>query len=157
MERLEGLGTKAQIRNTGSTVLRWKRSEKKWGGFDVDWSATRVCVNFGQGLQVLATGPLGRVAIYDHKGLREEDIDNSNSGTSLHGIMRDLQLVGEYLYAVGMGRQVYRRDGESNWNHWDIGVLQTPSTTEVTGFNSIGGIDENNIYAAGFLWRNMAM
>jgi hypothetical protein len=57
-----------------------------------------------------------------------------------------------------MGRQVYRREGKDKWIHLDTGVLQEPSLTEVKGFNSIDGVDENDIYAVGFggdMWHCM--
>ena len=140
---------------TDSFVLKWKRSDCKWREVcDLEWSATCLCS--GQTDQIFSTGPLGRVVIHDGNGSREEDIDNSSQGTSLHGDIRDLQLIGEHLYTTGMGRQVYRREGDDNWVRRDIGVLQTPSTTEVTGFNSIDGLNENDIYAVGFygeIWR----
>lgn len=140
-----------------SFVLKWKRVDYKWSEVcDLDWSATRVCVIFGQTNQIFVTGPFGRVAIQDDEGLREEDIDNSSNGVSVHGVIRDLQFIGKRLYVCGMGRQIYVRDENDHWVHRDNGVLQAPSTTEVTGFNSIDGLNEDDIYAVGFygeIWR----
>ncbi len=142
---------------TDSYILKWKRSEYKWKEVcDLEWSATCLCVHSDQTDQVFSTGPLGRVVIHDGNGSREEDIDNSSQGTSLHGDIRDLQFIGNHLYTTGMGRQVYRREGDDNWVRRDIDVLQTPSTTKVTGFNSIDGLNEDDIYAVGFygeIWR----
>ena len=147
----------AEVGEPDSFVLSWKHSDYKWWETcDLEWSVTRICVFSGQTEQIFATGPLGRVVIHENNGMREEDIDSSSKGISLHGDIRDLEFIGEHLYATGMGRQVYRRVGDDHWVHQDLGVLQHLSITEVTGFNSIDGLDEDDIYAVGFygeIWQ----
>jgi hypothetical protein len=107
-------------------------------------------------LELFAVGPDGRVLVGSTGGDKEELIDATKNGPGLHGDIRDLRFIGKHLYAAGMGRQVYRREGRQKWVHRDTGVLQKPSTTEVKGFNSIDGISESDMYAVGFggeIWR----
>jgi hypothetical protein len=101
-------------------------------------------------LQVFAAGPDGRVNIGTLQGDRLEQIDPSGNGPGLHGHIRDLRFIGNHMYAAGMGRQVYKREGKDQWVRLDAGVLQTPGTTDVKGFNSIDGLGEDDMFAAGF-------
>lgn len=133
-----------------STLMKWVKPENKWYAFDLDWFVTRMWVLHHPELQVFAVGPDGRVNIGTLQGDNQEEIDPTKNGPRLHGDIRDLRFIGEHLYAGGMGRQVYRREGKNEWIHRDTGVLQSPSTEEVKGFNSIDGLEEDDIYAVGF-------
>ncbi|MFY0564564.1 hypothetical protein ACN28E_11985 [Archangium lansingense] len=59
-----------------------------------------------------------------------------------------MRTIGRRTFAVGMGRQVYRRDGENQWTRLDQ-QLQ-PLMGEVKGFESIDGFSETNLYAVGW-------
>jgi len=70
-------------------------------------------------------------------------------------ILRDVRVIGRATYAVGMGRQVYRRSGPAKWT--PISEEARPTTRgKVTGFNGIAGWDEENLIAVGYdgeIWR----
>lgn len=140
----------AEAGEPDSRLMRWNRADGRWVAFDLEWSATRVCVMGRRETLVLATGPSGRVVVRDSTGIHEEVIDPSSDGPRLHGAIRDLRVIGEAAYACGMSRQVYRRERAGRWARRDAGVLQAPSTEDVRGFNSIHGVNESNIHAVGF-------
>ncbi|MGH2624519.1 MAG: hypothetical protein ACRDE7_12690, partial [Sphingobacterium sp.] len=74
-----------------------------------------------------------------------------------HGYIRDLRAIGSTVYAAGMGRQIYRRTSRGNWIPIHEGVINKPKHyLDVTGFESIDGVSEDEIYAVGFngeIWR----
>ena len=71
------------------------------------------------------------------------------------GPLRNVRNIGNRVYAVGMKRQVYRRDGRDRWVCIDGGVFSTGK--EVVGFESVDGFSENDIFAAGWegeIWHH---
>jgi hypothetical protein len=139
-----------------SILFKWIRATNERYGFDLDWYATRMWVLDTPHLQVFVVGPDGRVNIGTLQGDTQEQIDASNRGPSVYGEIRDLRFIGNHLYAAGMGRQVYRRDGKDNWVHRDVRAIQPSNLEEVTGFNAIDGLGEEDIFAVGFrgeIWR----
>jgi hypothetical protein len=79
-------------------------------------------------------------------------------GPQGRGPLRDLKWIGNHLYAVGMSRQVYRREGVGIWIHRDEGTVLPLGSKTVAGFNSIDGISEDDFYAVGFggeIWRSL--
>lgn len=90
--------------------------------------------------ELFATGPSGEVYIGTLENNREEIIDDSNQGPRGRGPIRDLRLVGGYLYACGMSRQVYRREAPGTWVRRDEGVVLPLGSTSIAGFNSIEGL-----------------
>jgi hypothetical protein len=63
--------------------------------------------------------------------------------------LRGLSKIGDRLYAVGMRRQVHRRERVGGWVRFDDGALQEPSTSEPRGFNAISGLSEKDMVAVG--------
>lgn len=142
-----------ELSNAGrpnSTLMKWVRHDQKWYDFHINWFVTRMWVLQQPELQVFAAGPNGRVNIGTLQGDYQEEIDPSENGPRLHGDIRDLRFIGDHIYAAGMGRQIYRRESRNQWIHKDIGILQPISTTDVKGFNSIDGLNEDDILAVGF-------
>lgn len=137
-------------------ILTLRRLQRRAGSYAVEWDAIRVCAT-GEPHAIYAVDVTGRfVAIVDRK-LSEESIWPGPEGPEVLGDIRDLRLIGGCLYAAGMNRQVYRREGPGQWSRRDAGmVICPPSTEDVTGFNSIDGLAERDLYAAGFggeIWR----
>ncbi|HBO2935109.1 TPA: hypothetical protein L4R50_000103 [Pseudomonas aeruginosa] len=100
----------------------------------------------------------GDVQVGTIEGMTVEVIDDSPDGPSRRGPMRDLQLIGGYPYAVGMSRQVYRRDGPGTWSRQDEGVVAERGVMSLSGFNSVDGRSEDDIFAVGFngeVWRRL--
>jgi hypothetical protein len=148
----------AESGGSDSAVGSWVRNNKKWFIHDLEWSATRVMYVSNEPSILVVTGPAGRVFVKINDILSEEEIDSSPNGPEKNGDIRDLQAIGGFAYAAGMGRQVYRREKNGTWSRQDTGVLQPPSKTEAFGFNSIHGITEDNIFAVGFggeIWQRL--
>jgi len=139
----------SEMEEPNSSLMKWVASENHWYAFHLDWYATRLCVLTDPELQVIAIGPDGKVNVGTIRGELQEHVDGGKNGPVKNGVIRDMREINGIVYAVGMGRQVYERSKMNNWIHIDKTVLQSPSTKEVTGFNSIDGIDANNLYAVG--------
>lgn len=150
-----------ELTDQGSTqcwLMRWTRNDQKWARFVLEWSATRLWMELGHETLLFAVGPEGRVAVGTTSGITEELIDPSAEGPASRGHIRDLRGIGKTLYACGMGRQVYRRDGPGRWARQDQGAVVPPDRAAVTGFNSIDGLSEDDIYAVGYggeIWRRL--
>jgi hypothetical protein len=86
----------------------------------------------------------------------EELIDPGPGGVKSRGPMCDLRWIGGHLYAAGMNRQVYRREGPGRWSRADAGTVQPLGSMTVAGFNAIDGLSEDDFYGVGFegeIWR----
>lgn len=139
-----------QSGSTLSTLLKWDRSQNRWFSFKTDWHASRISAFETPQITVLATGPDGIVSASTLAGPTEEEIDASADGPARRGPIRDLQLIAGVPYAVGMGRQVYRREGAGTWTRQDEGVVLPRGEIQLCGFNAIDGLNEDAIYAVGF-------
>lgn len=71
--------------------------------------------------------------------------------------LRDLNTIGESTFAVAMSRQVFRRSRTGIWKPYDDGARHKPTSfLDIRGFNSIHGLDEQDMFAVGFegeIWR----
>ncbi len=135
-----------------SKVLKHTISAGRWGTYDINWTATRMWVLTRPEVQVFAAGPYGQVLLMTAAGVQEEEIDDGEDGRHF----RDLRYIGEHLYAAGMGRKVFRREGPNRWVRRDQGVVLPLGDMTIAGFNSIDGLEEADIYAVGFggeIWR----
>lgn len=66
------------------------------------------------------------------------------------GYMNAVRQIGASLYACGDGGQVYRREGEDDWEHVDDGILQPAEGEHSLMLNAIGGPGEDSVYVAGW-------
>jgi hypothetical protein len=84
-----------------------------------------------------------------------------------HGYVMDVAAIGPTLYVCGDAGQIYRRESNGNWIHFDQGLLLSPEATENTSrcFMAIDGNSEKSIYVAGVdgeifyfdgkIWKNL--
>jgi len=144
----------ADAGETASQVMKW--ASGKWGHFAIEWTAVRIWYT-AEPLQAFFMGPDGEILVGTPKdGPREETLDETTEGPQGRGPLRDLRLIGSHLYAAGMSRQVYRREGVNRWPHQDEGTVLALGSKTVAGFNSIDGLSEGDFYAVGFggeIWR----
>ncbi len=130
------------------TLMMWSQKKQAWFNFNIGWTAIRVvCDDSG----MFALGVDGRVMSAGPSGVSEEMIDESNQGPSKRGELKDMCLIGDRLYVVGVGGQVYRREGPAKWVRFDKGLEDTDIE-----LNAIHGLDESDIYAVGTgggIWR----
>ncbi|CAI8730808.1 hypothetical protein [Pseudomonas chlororaphis] len=130
-----------------SAILRWTGS---WESKPFDIASVSLCVITHPERNVIMLGNDGRVVRWGSKDFSEEHVDNSDQGPEHYGAMREVRTIGRYAYAVGMGRIVYRCEGQANWRRIDQGV-RTDSTKELeAGFNSIDGFSDDELYAVGW-------
>jgi hypothetical protein len=145
-----------------SSLLRLSMPNAQWAARHFEWSGIKLWVSPLDVPEIIILGSGGEIlrAIPGNPNSDEEMIDEGPEGVKYRGPMRDLRRIGEHLYAAGMGRQVYRREGPSQWSRADAGVVQPighmSKDGNVAGFNAIDGISEDDIYAVGFggeIWR----
>lgn len=98
--------------------------------------------------QMLAISPHGHVKLIGQGQDGDELISTPNGSPGTRGYLRHVRTIGRRTFAVGMGRQVYRRDDKDQWACLDQEIR--PATGELKGFECIDGFSENNIYAVGW-------
>jgi hypothetical protein len=152
-----------QLADKGSPItsmLSWTGPwPGKWSFVDIDWLTNRI-VDLEQNVFVM--GSTGRVSVRfppdrnaTPRQAFNEEIDPIE-GVNRSGDFMDLRPLGKHLYACGMARQVYRREGEQKWARADQGTVLPPGSMEVVGFTSMDGVSEDDFYAVGFegeIWR----
>lgn len=142
-----------EISDAGSTAtqrMRWHRSNSRWSAVPADFRMVKLAMMFGKSLQLFAISPEGSVSAADAGGDWEEEVDASKDGPSRRGEIRDMRVIDGVLYCAGMSRQVYRRIGRNKWKRMDAGVIQSRGNISVSGFNSIDGVSNDQLFAAGF-------
>ena len=107
--------------------------------------------------------PAPRVTFFDAEGQFERAgagqprvtgfIDTSANGPKGKGWIRGVRRIGDQVFAVGMSRQAYVRNGEI-WQRIDADILAKDG--EIAGLNDIDGFDSDEVYSAGLngeIWR----
>lgn len=140
-----------------TSTIKWAMPSGDAAVFHLDRYVTRLCLHRRAGtLELLLVAPDGWVQRADSNGLVEGTVCPDAAGTAVHGVIRDVRAIGDDVYAVGMGRQVYRRGIDGVWVRFDAGVLQEATSMALAGFNAIHGRDAQDLYAAGVggeIWR----
>lgn len=116
-------------------------------GFGTDWTAVSVCYCEKDNV-VYAAGENGEIIRISDTENTEEFIAPSENGPVVQGPIREIRVIGNDLYAVGMGRQVYQRI-EGHWVHIDKGILDT-SGRITAGLTSIMGDGHGFLVAVGY-------
>ena len=115
----------------------------------LDWSAVSACVSKHPIEQGVFLGAWGETLFFGSGDAHEERIVSGNDSPQIHGQMRQIRVIDGKAYAVGMARQVYRREGTNMWTCIDQGVKPAPDYKPFVGFDTIDGFSEKEIYAAG--------
>jgi hypothetical protein len=138
-------------------IMEWNEGTG-WTSFSVPLSAISLHQSLAPPHELFVMGTGGFVRVIADGTQTEEMVDLSDEGPRYRGNIRAMRQVGDHLYAVGMSRQVYRREGRGRWLHDDAGMIVPLGSVEVVGLNCIDGPDESEIYAAGFdgeiWWRH---
>ncbi|WP_052773006.1 hypothetical protein [Luteimonas sp. FCS-9] len=133
-------------------VLSWNGA---WSRKAFAIGPVALCLQTRPDTALLMLGHDGRVVRWGAKDFSEEHIDAGSDDPRLGGGMRDIQVIGDRVYAVGMGRCVYRCDGEAHWVRIDAGVRVAAPDDTGAGFNAIDGFGADALFAAGWhgeLW-----
>lgn len=134
-----------------SAVARWQPGPS-WTLFPMVWVPTRIAATPTPQPCLYALGSQGRVG-YGHGSYNEEQISLSG------GPLRALRVVGGNLFAAGMGRQVYRRDGSGQWASLRPAEATEADDLDISGFTAFDGVDANDIWFCGYrgeIWRLQA-
>jgi len=121
---------------------------------DVDWLACSATVCQAPEERLLVMAQKGGAVLMSGGGERKfEDLSEARKGFKRKpGLMREIRAVaGRYAYAVGTGRQAYRRDAAGLWRCIDAWSQVDSKELIHYSFESIDGFSDNEIYAVG--WR----
>lgn len=122
----------------------------EWGHELKKWSSLSICVCQFPKDQMVAIGEHGNVYILGSGDDFEEVIGTGINSPEKRGPLREVRNIGGKAYAVGMDRQVYRRDAPGLWICIDAEMRKSKSLDSVFGFESIHGFNEKEIYAVGW-------
>ncbi len=129
-----------------SVVLEWSQ-ERGMTAIKFDYPLSRIAFLPEPESQAIVSGRLGFIGLIQDRRVIEELIE----GPQAEGFIRDLRVIDQHVYATGMGRQVYRRASRGKWLPFHRGLIRSPADyLDITGFNAIDGLSEEDIYAVGF-------
>jgi hypothetical protein len=129
----------------------WKKPEwiRPLEDHDVKWSVMGLAIQFNPKVQGIFIGKWGEALCVGSGDTHPEKIVHGRDEPSKRGPLLSASSIGEKIYAVGMGRQVYRRDGRDQWTAIDEQIRPAKGDTTPYGFDTIAGFSETDIYAAG--------
>ena len=124
------------------------------GSIDVDWMACSATVCYAPEERFIALAQCGGQILRIGGGETEfESLADCQKGFKRKpGLMREVRCIaGGRAYAVGIGRQVYRRDSAGVWKCIDEWSQVDSKKLVDYSFESIDGFSDEDIYTAG--WR----
>jgi hypothetical protein len=136
-----------------SQLVAWQQG--KWGNNgQVSFSVISVSICTHPSRQMVAIGSAGEAYFAGNGDLHLERIGTAEETPATRGPLRSVRGISGKAYAVGMQRQVYRRDDRDLWICLDRGIRPNPE--QVVGFESVDGFGADDIYAVGWegeIWR----
>jgi hypothetical protein len=94
-------------------------------------------------------GYWGEILSISTRGRAEEQIAAIPDGPANRGPMRSVAEIDGLAYAVGMGRQAYRREAPNRWTCIDQTARPPAGDASPVSFEAIHGFTDREIYAAG--------
>ncbi len=143
-----------EITDTGADeteVMMYSLSTRKWLSRTVEFRVIALTTLPGKPPTLVAMGMGGDVMAGNAQGAWEEHVDDTDDGPRRRGDIRTVTTVGQEVYAAGMGRQLYRREGKGRWVRADEGLVQPRGTLQVSGLNAIDGTGNGDLVGVGFL------
>lgn len=128
--------------------LGWKSGTWLNGG-DQDWLCAGIGVDRASTPKLVAVGEFGEVYVRGGGVQSNEKVTPKLKTVSDSGPLRGVRTIENDIYAVGMGRQVYKRSG-GKWAAIDSGLHASGKSLEVGGFEAIDGFNSNDLYAVGW-------
>lgn len=129
-------------------MLRWFKGE--WGHYIIETVVTSHCVIGNGNREVISLGADGTIHVASPSGFKWESVDDSDEGPNDKRAMVDIKPIGDEIFAVGMARQVYKRQKDGTWVRYDQGARRERKLWDIAGFKSVDGFGSNAIYAVGF-------
>jgi hypothetical protein len=132
-----------------AAIVQWEPSG--WGdGGQVKWRAAGAAIAQHPLEQLLVAGEFGGALLVGSGDRHEERIESAGSNPNDRGPLRGVRRIDKSVYVVGMDRQVYRRDASGAWSSYDTGIPRDPNSEEISGFESIDGFSEHEMFAVGW-------
>ena len=106
--------------------------------------------------QSVGLGRYGTVYFAGGGDAHEEVVRDGENSIASRGLLCHVRAIDGKAYAVGMDRQVYRRDDANTWTCIDTGC-RPKKKGKIVGFMCIDGFNANDIFAAGVggdLWHS---
>lgn len=138
-------------------VLFFLKNQTDWNFSEVAWSMVSIDACMEPSLQCFVLGRDGEVFIGSKAGFAEERIDNNGTNPTLRGPLQNIRIIEDTAFAIGMGRQVYRRLAPEQWTRFEVGIPDAPPSPAIVGFNAIAGQSLKELYAVGWageIWRH---
>jgi len=149
---------RAERRDEHAVPMVWHAG--KWLQIDespvLDWIVTGLAVVREPIQQGVFVGVMGEVLVAGSGDVHTEMISDGPDSPQSRGPLRSAQNIEGAIYAVGTGRQVYRRDAANNWVALDRAIRPAASDAEPYSFESIDGFSRKEVYAAGVfgeIWK----
>lgn len=129
-------------------ILQYKNGD--WSHFKVNKPVISLCMVQEEGDTLLLLSVDGNVFTARKEGFSQEVVAGELDDPDTFGVLTEIQNINRVAYAVGMGRQVYRRENSAYWVPIDKEVRQSYEDIEIKGFNAIDGFGSDDIYAVGY-------
>jgi hypothetical protein len=127
-------------------LIQWLDGE--FTHFRIPWPTTSITAS-ADPLVLYSMGPDGDIHVFGDDGGHRETVD----GPERHGLLRAMCMIGGVNIAVGMQRQVVRRNADGSWESIAASILNTDG---IRGFNTLAAYSPQEIYVAGLageVWR----
>jgi hypothetical protein len=148
----------ARLKTDHTHVVGWHAGQ--WVGGNIgqrNWTTVGAALCRHPLEQGVFLGLWGEILCVGSGDVHDEQIIASDEDTpAQRGPMRGIRGIGGKAYAVGMARQVYRRDGANLWSCIDQGARLRDGEPVTKSFEAIDGFSEEEIYAVGrggAIWR----
>ena len=125
------------------------KNGKNWSFRDFSWIGVSLSLETDPVVQCYVLGRNGELLVGTSKGFHEEFIQSGGQSPLTRGPLQDIQVINHTVYAVGMGRQVYKRVGQDHWVTLEVGI-PAPPRDKIVGFNALAGWGESEMYAVGW-------
>ncbi len=131
-----------------SVLVTWHNGQ--WYQIQNKWGCPSICVVRHPKEQAVAIGEMGQAYVTGQKDDHEETVSDGKEKPENRGTLRCVRSIEGKAYAVGMDRQVYRRDDARRWTCIDQSMRPPQESEEVLGFEGIDGFSSKDIYAVGW-------
>ena len=144
-------------RNVDHTIVYvWIGDE--WGDFNSPKAVTSMCWPQGDGAEIYALTAGGSIITILEEGEETSQLDDGAEGPNDLVIMKEMRLIGDYYFAVGMARHAYRaKNPRGKWKAIDKSCfVPRANRNSVVGFTGINGFNPQECYAVGYageIWR----
>jgi hypothetical protein len=119
----------------------------EWGYHDLNWNVVSVCYINQVGLYALSNR--GDISTVNKDGISEEKITDGGE----YGATKQIRPINNQLYVCGDQGQVYRREKNGQWVHFDEGIFAPKISATGLDLNSIDGTGEDDLYVVGYHGR----